>query len=88
MTDRPERLQTAAVMRFAPIEYENLTDKVYRAIKDRILAQDIEVGARLRDACLVPTLHHAEKIPGESRELLDAQLGIYRFDDLAALKSA
>ena len=32
-----------------------------------------------------PTLHHAEKIAGENRELLDAKLGIYRFDDLVVL---
>ncbi len=35
-----------------------------------------------------PTLHHAEKIEGENRELLDSELGIYRFDDLIVLKSA
>ena len=33
-----------------------------------------------------PTLHHAEQIPGESRELLDARLGIYRFDELLVLR--
>lgn len=32
-----------------------------------------------------PTMHHAEDISGERRELLDAHLGIYRFDDLAVL---
>jgi N-acetylmuramoyl-L-alanine amidase len=32
-----------------------------------------------------PTLHHAEKIAGESRELLDENLGIYRFDNLVVL---
>jgi DNA-binding GntR family transcriptional regulator len=32
-----------------PIQHENLTDRVYRAIKDRILAQHIEVGSRLYD---------------------------------------
>ena len=35
-----------------------------------------------------PTLHHAELIPGESRELLDSQLGIYRFDELLVLRKA
>ncbi|WP_295457781.1 N-acetylmuramoyl-L-alanine amidase [uncultured Thiodictyon sp.] len=35
-----------------------------------------------------PTLHHAEPIPGEGRPLLDAALGIYRFDDLIVLKAA
>jgi N-acetylmuramoyl-L-alanine amidase len=46
------------------------------------------LGSHLRGSCLTPTLHHAEKIPGESRELLDEKLGIYRFDDLVVLKSA
>lgn len=35
-----------------------------------------------------PTLHHAEKITGESRELLDSRLGIYRFDELLVLRKA
>ena len=33
-----------------------------------------------------PSLHHAEKIQGENRELLNEKLGIYRFDDLIVLK--
>lgn len=33
-----------------------------------------------------PSLHHAEAIPGEHRQLLAADLGIYRFDDLVVLK--
>ncbi len=33
-----------------------------------------------------PTLHHAEPIPGEGRPLLDAELGIYQYDDLVVLK--
>lgn len=37
---------------------------------------------------LTPSLHHAEKIPGENRELLDRRLGIYIFDDLKVLKNA
>jgi N-acetylmuramoyl-L-alanine amidase len=32
------------------------------------------------------TLHHAEPIEGENRELLDPKRGIYRFDDLIVLK--
>ena len=35
------------------------------------------IGARLRAIELVPTLHHAEKIPGEDRALLSAELGVY-----------
>lgn len=33
-----------------------------------------------------PTLHHAEKIKGENRELVDQKKGIYKFDDLVILK--
>lgn len=32
-------------------------------------------------------LHHAERIEGENRELLDAELGIYRFDQLLVLRN-
>lgn len=46
------------------------------------------LGSQLHRGCFAPTLHHAEKIPGESRDLIDEQLGIYRFDDLVVLKSA
>jgi N-acetylmuramoyl-L-alanine amidase len=35
-----------------------------------------------------PTLHHAEPIPGEGRPLLDADLGIYQYDDLVVLKQS
>lgn len=37
---------------------------------------------------LVPSWHHAEKIAGENRELIDPKLGIYLFDDLKVLKNA
>jgi len=46
------------------------------------------LGARLLAACRQPTLHHAEPIAGEGRELLDARIGLYRFDDLAVLRLA
>lgn len=46
------------------------------------------LGAQLHARCLAPTLHHAEPIDGEGRELIDARLGIYRYDDLAVLRSA
>jgi len=35
-----------------------------------------------------PSLHHAEPITGEGRQLLDSNLGIYRYDDLAVLKNS
>jgi N-acetylmuramoyl-L-alanine amidase len=49
--------------------------------------------ARLLGAAMVargfsPTLHHAEKIPGEGRKLVDKDLGLYEFDDLIVLKTA
>ena len=33
------------------------------------------------------SLHHAEKIRGEAREVLDSERGIYRYDDLFVLKN-
>lgn len=51
-----------------------------------------EFGALLGEALLArgmtPSLHHAEPIPGEGRPLLDARLGLYRFDGLAVLRTA
>ena len=35
-----------------------------------------------------PTLHHAERIPGEGRNLLNEDFGLYEFDDLVVLKTA
>ncbi len=35
---------------------------------------------------LTPTLHHAEKIKGENRELIDKKRGVYQFHDLIVLK--
>ncbi len=46
------------------------------------------VGRALVARGLTPTLHHAEPIAGENRPLLDAALGIYRYDDLVVLKGA
>lgn len=45
------------------------------------------LGTELRKRCLVATRHHAEAIPGEGRELVDPQRGVYRFDDLVVLKA-
>lgn len=46
------------------------------------------VGQALVARGLTPTLHHAEPIPGEGRLVLDAALGVYRFDNLIVLKEA
>jgi len=48
----------------------------------------VALGRRLLALGRPPTLHHAEPIPGEGRVLLDRQLGIYRFDELAVLRRA
>lgn len=46
------------------------------------------LGTYLRAQGLTPSLYHAEAIPGENRPLLDARLGIHRFDNLAVLRTA
>jgi N-acetylmuramoyl-L-alanine amidase len=46
------------------------------------------LGEALLGEGLTPSLHHAEKIPRENRPLVDARLGLYRFDDLELLKTA
>lgn len=46
------------------------------------------LGARLNAAGFTPSLHHAEPIAGENRPLLQAKIGLYRFDELAVLRGA
>lgn len=38
------------------------------------------IGSELRENTFIPTLHHAEQIKGESRELIDQEKGIYNAD--------
>lgn len=51
------------------------------------LALATRLGERLRANNLTPTLHHAEKIRGESRELLQPELGIYEAPFLVLTKN-
>lgn len=44
------------------------------------------LGRELRQTGRTPSQHHAEKIEGENRLLLDPELGVYRFDELLVLK--
>ena len=44
-----------------------------------------QLGQSLHQLGRLPTLHHAENIAGEHRELLNVDLGVYRFDDLIVL---
>jgi N-acetylmuramoyl-L-alanine amidase len=65
---------------------------VFVSRKNRKFAQCLRF-ARLLGGTMVargfsPTLHHAEKIPGEGRNLVDKDLGLYEFDDLVVLKTA
>jgi N-acetylmuramoyl-L-alanine amidase len=46
------------------------------------------LGRALREQGLLPTAHHAEKIPGEGRDFVLPEYGVYRFPDLLVLKRA
>src|SRR5262249_51871674 len=43
------------------------------------------LGVELKERGLVCTDHHTENVPGERRELLDAEAGVYRYDHLVVL---
>nr|WP_284694703.1 N-acetylmuramoyl-L-alanine amidase [Geomonas sp. Red32] len=62
-----------------------VSGKIPRAGESLSLAGAI--GDRLLQAGFHPTLHHAQDVPGERRTLLDPARGIYRYDQLAILKS-
>jgi len=46
------------------------------------------LGSQMRAAGFSPSLYHSEPIPGEGRPLVDAALGILRFDGLVVLRTA
>jgi len=48
----------------------------------------VRIGEALRAAGQRPSAHHAEPIAGENRMVIDAVNGVYRFDELAVLRSA
>ncbi len=47
-----------------------------------------QLGKAMREQGMVPTAHHAEKIPGEGRDFVVPEFGVYRFNDLLVLKRA
>ena len=47
-----------------------------------------QLGRAMREQGMTPTAHHAEKIPGEGRDFVVPELGVYRFNDLLVLKRA
>jgi N-acetylmuramoyl-L-alanine amidase len=65
---------------------------VFVSRKNRKFAHSLRFARLLGEAMLArgfsPTWHHAEKIPGEGRNLIDKNLGLYEFDDLVVLKTA
>ena len=65
---------------------------VFVSRKNRKFAQSLRFARLLGEAMVArgfsPTMHHAEKIPGEGRNLVDKDLGLYEFDDLVVLKTA
>ncbi len=46
------------------------------------------LGAAMRGAGFAPSMHHALPVPGEGRPVVDAALGIFRYDGLAVLRTA
>ena len=48
----------------------------------------LRIGSELRARGRRPSVHHAEPIEGENREVIDSRRGVYRFDDLVVLRSA
>ncbi|NVO15927.1 MAG: N-acetylmuramoyl-L-alanine amidase [Rhodoplanes sp.] len=55
---------------------------------DASLAFAKTLGAALRAKNLPFTMHHAEAIPGEGREVLDRDAGVFRYDALIVLKDS
>ena len=47
-----------------------------------------QLGRAMREQGMLPTAHHAEKIPGEGRDFVVPEHGVYRFNDLLVLKRA
>lgn len=65
---------------------------VFVSRKNRQFAQSARfarlLGEAMRARGFSPTWHHAEKILGEGRNLVNKDLGLYEFDDLVVLKTA
>jgi N-acetylmuramoyl-L-alanine amidase len=47
----------------------------------------LHIGSELRARGRRPSVHHAEPIEGENREVIDRLKGVHRFDDLVVLRS-
>ncbi len=51
-------------------------------------AMATRIGSAMQSAGFTATLHHAEKIQGENRPLINKEIGLYEFTDLIVLKTA
>lgn len=56
MSTGKDSKSTDKVLTLEPIQYETLTDRVYRQIKEKILTQHIPLGAKIRDEDLAVQL--------------------------------
>ena len=45
-------------------------------------------GIEMKTKGFEPSFHHAEKIPGEGRKLVEPEYGVYEYNDLIVLKTA
>jgi N-acetylmuramoyl-L-alanine amidase len=70
----------------SPIRGYSVFISALNPLYEKSMALGKAIAAGLKSLGRDPTLHHAEKIAGESRELLDAKLGLYRFDELLVLR--
>jgi len=65
---------------------------IFYSGKNKRLAKSLQfaelLGKELRKKGLHPSLHHAEKIRGENRQLIDKEKGIYRYDHLKILSES
>jgi len=85
---REERDGRTAYRALRPIRGYSLFVSEGNARPEASLRAARALGRRLLALGRPPSLHHAEPIPGEGRALLDRDLGIYRYDELAVLRQA
>jgi N-acetylmuramoyl-L-alanine amidase len=72
----------------SPIRGYSLFVSALNPFYEKSIAVAKAIGAQIKELGRTPALHHAEKIAGENRELLDSKLGLYRFDELLVLRKA
>lgn len=75
-----------------PVSQKARGYSIFVSRKNKFFDKSLEyakiLGTALRNEGLVPSRHHGEKINGENRIPIDADLGIYIYDDLVVLKQS